>query len=112
EIDAAAAPVAAALAGAGGGGGAGGAGGVGGVGGVGYGGDGGQPPDRSELAGLQPVPSIDGPTATIALEPPPTEATPVPFYVSLALTVCVVFTIFAGVSSPMIDFARHATTLF
>jgi hypothetical protein len=30
----------------------------------------------------------------------------------LALAVCVVFTIAAGVSSPVITFARQATTLF
>ncbi len=79
---------------------------------AGGGGAGGDAPDTSELAGLQPVRSLDGPTATIALQPPPTEPTPVPFYVALALTVCVLFTIFAGVSEPVIDLARHATTLF
>ena len=68
--------------------------------------------DRSELAGLQPVASLDGATATVALDEPPTEPATVPFMVALALTVCVVFTIAAGVSAPVIDFARHATTLF
>jgi NADH-quinone oxidoreductase subunit N len=69
-------------------------------------------PDRSELAGLEPVRSLDGPGATLALEAPPVEPSPVPFLVALALTVCVVFTIAAGVSAPLIDFARHATTFF
>jgi NADH-quinone oxidoreductase subunit N len=68
-------------------------------------------PDNSELAGLEPVRTLDGPTATVGLEAPPADSAPVPFMVALALTVCVVFTIFAGVSEPVIDFARHATTL-
>jgi NADH-quinone oxidoreductase subunit N len=75
-------------------------------------GDGQAEPDDPELAGLEPVRSLDGPSATLALEAPPAEAAPVPFMVALALTICVVFTIFAGVSEPVIDFARHATTLF
>ena len=70
------------------------------------------PVDRSELSGLEPVPSIDGPTATVALDPPPEEVVEVPYLVTVALVVCVVFTIAAGVSSPVIDFARHATLLF
>ena len=69
-------------------------------------------PDGSELAGLKPIRSLDGSGASLALEAPPVEASPVPFMVALALTVCVVFTIAAGVSAPVIDFARHATTLF
>jgi hypothetical protein len=32
--------------------------------------------------------------------------------VAVALGICAAFTIAAGLSSPMIDFARHATTLF
>ncbi len=68
--------------------------------------------DDPELAGLDPVRALDGPAATVALEAPPVETAPVPFTVALALTVCVVFTIFAGVSEPVIDLARHAVTLF
>ena len=69
-------------------------------------------PDQSELAGLKPIASLDGPGAALALEAPQPEPVPVPFMVALALTVCVVFTIAAGVSAPVIDFARHATTVF
>jgi hypothetical protein len=36
----------------------------------------------------------------------------VPVLVWVALSICVVFTIVAGVSSPVITFARQATTLF
>jgi NADH:ubiquinone oxidoreductase subunit 2 (subunit N) len=68
--------------------------------------------DDPELAGLEPVRTLDGPAASVALEAPPGETAPVPFTVALALTVCVVFTIFAGVSEPVIDLARHAVTLF
>ncbi len=70
--------------------------------------------DGSTLAGLKPVPSVDGVAAgTVAtLEAPPVAEIKVPLAVGIGLTVCVVFTIFAGVSSPVIDFARHATTLF
>jgi hypothetical protein len=46
------------------------------------------------------------------LEAPPGERIVIPFFVGLALAVCVAFTIFAGVSSPVITFARQATTLF
>lgn len=68
--------------------------------------------DRSELAGLEPIPSLDGPTATATLEAPVEETVEVPYLVGLALVICVVFTIAAGVSAPVIDFARHATLLF
>jgi len=68
--------------------------------------------DRSELAGLEPVASLDGPTATATLEAPAEERIEVPYLVAVALVICVVFTIAAGVSAPVIDFARHATTLF
>jgi len=76
------------------------------------GGSGTAPIDRSELSGLEPVPSIDGPTAIATLEPPPEEVVEVPYLVTVALVVCVVFTIAAGLSAPVIDFARHATVLF
>lgn len=68
--------------------------------------------DRTELSGLEPVPSLDGPTATATLEPPPDERVEVPLLVTAALAICVVFTIAAGVSAPVVDFARHATALF
>ncbi|HEX6394834.1 MAG TPA: NADH-quinone oxidoreductase subunit N [Acidimicrobiales bacterium] len=72
----------------------------------------GEAPDDSELAGLEPVRTLDPPTTTAALLDPPTQPAPVPFPVGLSITVCVLFTIFAGVSEPVIDLARHATTLF
>lgn len=53
--------------------------------------------------------AVDGGRAT--LEAPSEDEIVVPFLVSLTLAVCVVFTIFAGVSAPMIDFARDATSL-
>jgi NADH-quinone oxidoreductase subunit N len=62
------------------------------------------------MAGLEPVPSLDGATATATLLDPPAEEEVVELPMALALAVCAVFTIFAGVSSPIIDFARHATT--
>jgi NADH-quinone oxidoreductase subunit N len=62
------------------------------------------------LAGLEPVPSLDGATATATLLDPPAEEDAVQWPMALALAACAVFTIFAGVSSPIIDFARHATT--
>jgi formate hydrogenlyase subunit 3/multisubunit Na+/H+ antiporter MnhD subunit len=64
--------------------------------------------DRVLIAGLEPIPSLDGPSATVALAAPPKAPVSVPFFVSLSLVVCVGFTIFAGVSSPMINFARDA----
>jgi NADH-quinone oxidoreductase subunit N len=68
--------------------------------------------DGSELAGLEPVPSLDGATATATLEAPVDEPVVVPPLVAVALVICVLFTIAAGVSAPVIDFARHATILF
>jgi hypothetical protein len=61
------------------------------------------------------VPVPTGTEATVVattLETPPKERVTVPLLVGLALTICVVFTIVAGVSSPVITFARQATTLF
>ncbi len=71
-------------------------------------------PDGTVLAGLTPVPSLDGvPVGTVlTLEAPPEAKIETPLAVAIGLTVCVAFTIFAGVSSPVIDYARHATTLF
>jgi NADH-quinone oxidoreductase subunit N len=68
--------------------------------------------DRSMLAGLEPIASLDGTTATATLLDPPEIDEPVRLPVAVALGVCVAFTIAAGLSSPMIDIARHATTLF
>jgi NADH-quinone oxidoreductase subunit N len=62
------------------------------------------------LAGLEPIPSLDGATATDTLLDPPAEEDAVRLPMAVALATCAVFTIFAGVSSPIIDFARHATT--
>jgi NADH-quinone oxidoreductase subunit N len=88
--------------------------------------------DGALTAGLRPIASLDsltpavGPatltatsseTATQAapaasLEPPPVGPITIPFYVGLVLAVSVAFTIFAGVSSPIITLARQATMLF
>lgn len=65
--------------------------------------------DGAMTAGLQPVPTLDAPGATAALEAPPVGPVEVPWPVAVALGICVVFTIGAGVSQPIIDFARHAT---
>jgi NADH-quinone oxidoreductase subunit N len=46
------------------------------------------------------------------MQAPPDEKITIPATVAIGLAVCVVFTIFAGVSSPVIDFARHATMIF
>ncbi len=67
--------------------------------------------DGALTAGLQPVPSLDGATATLTWEPPPEERIAIPPAVAATLAICVVFTIAAGVSSPIIDFARHATAM-
>ena len=45
-------------------------------------------------------------------KPPPPGPIAIPIYVGLVLAVCVAFTIFAGVSSPIITLARQATMLF
>ncbi len=68
--------------------------------------------DGSTLAGLRPIPSLDGATATVALLDPPEVEEPVRLPVAVVLGICVAFTIAAGLSSPMIDVARHATMLF
>lgn len=68
--------------------------------------------DRSEMAGLEPIPSLDGAAATATLEAPTEDPVEVPYLAAVALVICVVFTIAAGVSAPVVDFARHATTLF
>ena len=53
------------------------------------------------------------PAATVAtLEAPPSGPIPIPIFVGVVLAVCVAFTIFAGVSSPIITLARQATMLF
>jgi len=71
--------------------------------------------DGAMMAGLAPVSSLDGVAAAgsvATLEAPSEERIVIPFFVGLALAICVVFTIAAGVSSPLITFARDATTLF
>ncbi len=70
------------------------------------------------VAGLQPVSSLGEEPATPeaaaeeVLAAPPAELAPVPLAVGIGLWVCVVFTIVAGVSPWVIDFARQATSLF
>ena len=77
--------------------------------------------DRALTAGLQPIASLDSPPATapaattpapVTLEAPSDEPIAIPVYMGLVLAVCVAFTIFAGVSSPIITLARQATMLF
>jgi NADH-quinone oxidoreductase subunit N len=77
-------------------------------------GTGGPVGDGAMMAGLAPVQSLEGlgTAATATLEAPSEERITIPLLVGLALAVCVGFTIFAGVSSPVITLARKATTLF
>jgi hypothetical protein len=86
--------------------------GSGGAGVAGATGSGGAGVDAVSLAGLQPVPSLDGTLATATLQAPPEEKLVVPVAVSAVLVVCVAFTIVGGVTSLIIDFARQATTIF
>jgi NADH-quinone oxidoreductase subunit N len=88
--------------------------------------------DSTELAGLAPL-AGDGdgngaadrggdgaPPATetgaagtaVALMEPPSGPVRIPLTMTITLAVCVAFTIFAGVSSPVIDFAKQATMIF
>ncbi len=70
--------------------------------------------DRSLLAGLEPVASLDGEAVSAAdvIEAVPAEGDPVPLSTAIGLAVCVAFTVFAGVTPWVIDYARHATFLF
>lgn len=68
--------------------------------------------DGVVLAGLEPVSSLGEGSATATLEAPPAETDFVPLPVAAVLAICAVFTVAAGVSSPIIDFARHATSFF
>ncbi len=63
------------------------------------------------LAGLEPVPSLDGNVATAVLQAPPSGRVRVPGATALVIGVSVVFTIAAGVSSFAIDFAKAAHSL-
>ena len=63
------------------------------------------------VAGLEPVPSIDGAVATVALQAPPTGRVLVPASSGVVIAVSVAFTIAAGVTSFVIDFARAAHSL-
>ncbi|MGH9095739.1 MAG: hypothetical protein ACRDXE_11305, partial [Acidimicrobiales bacterium] len=67
--------------------------------------------DRLTTYGLDPARGAEGTTAAVLEAPADTRIT-VPFTVGVVLVVCVAFTIFAGVSSPVIDYARQATLLF
>jgi NADH-quinone oxidoreductase subunit N len=70
-------------------------------------------PDPVLVAGLSPVSSLDGPlTATAVIEAPASTTITVRAADALGLALCTVVTIGAGVSAPLIDFARHATMLF
>lgn len=82
--------------------------------------------DGALTAGLAPIPGFDGPVpalsagpgaeaaavAPTALQAPPEGPITVPPAVAISIAACVLFTIVAGVSSPVLDFARHATMLF
>jgi NADH:ubiquinone oxidoreductase subunit 5 (subunit L)/multisubunit Na+/H+ antiporter MnhA subunit len=78
----------------------------GGPGGNGAGGNG------AALVGAGGTATATATATAVVLEAPPEAPVEVPAAVWLVLGVCVIFTIFAGVSSPIVDFARHATTLF
>jgi NADH-quinone oxidoreductase subunit N len=69
-------------------------------------------PSAFSMAGLEPVPSLDRTTATATLEAPSTEEIEVPLTVVLVVAISAVFTIAAGVSPVIINFAHQATTLF
>lgn len=84
-----------------------------------------EPTDGATLAGLAPIPGFDAPALSggpgaaaanggvaVALQAPADTPVRIPFAVGITLAVCVVFTIFAGVSSPVLDFAKQATTIF
>ncbi len=72
--------------------------------------------DGTLTAGLRPVPRFDDTpgdgSAVAVLEQPPSTRITVPVPDAIVLGVCVVFTIFAGVSSPVVDFAHKATLIF
>ena len=74
--------------------------------------------DRSLLAGLAPIASLDGDPAAGAssaaqvLEVEPADGDPVPLATAIGLGVCVAFTILAGVTPWVIHYARQATFLF
>jgi NADH-quinone oxidoreductase subunit N len=62
------------------------------------------------MAGLEPIASLDGERSAVAvLEAPTKGRIPIPPAVGVVIAVCVIFTIAAGVSGFMIDFARAAT---
>jgi NADH-quinone oxidoreductase subunit N len=71
-----------------------------------------EPMDPAELAGLEPIPSLDGAEATATIAEGPEGTIVIPWAVTLSLAICVIVTIGAGVSAPVIDFARQAVTLF
>ena len=78
---------------------------------IGSGGDDSSTVEGVSVAGLEPVPSIDGGVATATLQAPPTGRVLVPASSGVVIAVSVVFTIAAGVSSFVIDFARAAHSL-
>lgn len=73
--------------------------------------------DGVATAGLTPAPgsfagAMVGSGGAVALLDPPAGKITIPFTVGITLAACVLFTIFAGVSSPVIDFAKQATPFF
>ncbi|MGI8493351.1 MAG: NADH-quinone oxidoreductase subunit N [Acidimicrobiales bacterium] len=86
-----------------------------------------RPDDGALGAGLEPLAGMDpddlatagaasdtagAASYGVALLAPPAGRVRVPATVAVTLVVCVAFTIFAGVSSPVIDLARDATLIF
>lgn len=75
---------------------------------------------RAEAGEPSAVPVSPGPGAAVAaaasssleLRDPPATKAEVPVAVAAVLAVCVVFTVFAGVSAPVLELARHAAMLF
>jgi NADH-quinone oxidoreductase subunit N len=68
--------------------------------------------DTAALAGLEPVPSLDGPASPVLLAGPPDGAVTVGLPTAAALVICVVFTVAAGILPYVIDFARQASSIF
>jgi hypothetical protein len=84
-----------------------------------------EPTDGTVAAGLSAAtplaPAVPGGAGVAAsgvavveatFESPAETEIKVPFTIGIVLAVSVAFTIFAGVSSPIVDLARHATLIF
>lgn len=69
------------------------------------------PAGLSDGPGAAAATSVPGRVSVALLDPPTTKAE-VPVAIAVVLAVCVVFTVFAGVSAPVLNLARHASMLF